>query len=357
MQDLHGGNIYRLRREGKGEILDYSSNINPFGIPKSFKELVISEFDNLEKYPDIEYIELREELGKYNGVGFKNIIVGNGATEILFLYAKSVKAKKVVIVSPTFAEYERAFKNTECLIEHYLLEESKEFKFDMDEFLEKNYQADVVVLCNPNNPTGKFISLEDIKKLNENLKKKGTKLLIDEAFIEFVEGWQEKTAINLKDENIFVVRALTKFFAVPGIRFGYGVGWNSEFMEKIWNFKEPWSVNTFAELSGKTMIKDSEYIKMSENWIKNEKKWFFERLSTLKNIKVYKTETNFILLKLRNIEAKRLRELLIEKGILIRDASNFKGLDSSYIRLAIKNRENNFFVFEKLKELVDNESI
>lgn len=350
MKDLHGGNIYKLKREGKGEILDYSSNINPLGVPQKFKEKILKEFEKVERYPDIDYIELREELAKYNKIDLKNIIVGNGATEILFLYAKSMKAKKVVIISPTFAEYERAFNYLDCEIEHYILKETENFKFDVDNFLKRNYCCDVVIICNPNNPTGKFIEIEDVKRLNTNLKKRGTKLCIDEAFIEFVENWKEKTAVNLEDNNIFIVRAITKFFAIPGVRFGYGISFDDEFLKKMWYYKEPWSVNTFAEIAGKTVVKDEEYIKNSENWIKKEKQWFFERLSTIQGIKVYKTETNFILLKLEGIKGNILREFLIELGILVRDASTFRGLNDSYIRLAIKDRENNIKVVIKLKE-------
>ena len=350
--DLHGGNIYRLKREGKGELLDYSSNINPLGVPKSFKHKVIESFDILEKYPDPDYVELRESIGRYNGIDIENIVVGNGATEILFLYIKSLKPKKAYIVAPSFAEYRRALESIDCEIEYFILDEKENFNFDVERFINSIPQCDLVVICNPNNPTGNFISLEDIKKINEELKQRGTKLFIDEAFIEFIKGWEDFTAVNLKDSNIFVMRALTKFFAVPGVRLGYGVSYDNEVMKKIPKYKEPWSINSFADIAGKIMLWDRDYIEKSEKWIEEEKIWFYNETLKIEGIKPYRSNTNFISLQLLNKTSVEVREKMIERGIVVRDASNFVGLNHHYIRLAIKDRKNNEKVLEILNEVV-----
>ena len=351
--DLHGGNIYRLAREGKKEILDYSSNINPLGVPEKFKEAVINNFDNLERYPDPEYIALRESIAQYNGLDLKNTVVGNGATEILFLYMQALKPKKALIVAPAFAEYKRALDSIGCEILYYRLSHEKNFAFNLEDFLKNIPQCDLVIICNPNNPTGIFIPLEDIKKINNVLKAKKIKLFIDEAFIEFIKGWEEFTAANLKDKNIFIMRALTKFFAVPGVRLGYGIYFDETVEDKLNMKKEPWSVNSFAEIAGRVMLKDSEYIEQTEEWIDKEKKWFYEECCKIKNIKAYKTNTNFILIKLLKSTAIEVKEKMLEKGILVRDASNFEGLNEHFIRLAIKNRENNIRVLKTLKEVVE----
>ena len=350
--DLHGGNIYRLKREGKGELLDYSSNINPLGVPEKFKKSVIENFDILEKYPDPDYIELRESIGKYNNVDIENIVVGNGATEILFLYMKSLKPKKALIVAPTFAEYRRALESIDCEIDYFVLDEKEDFNLNMEKFIDSIPQCDLVVMCNPNNPTGNFISLENIKKINEELKKRNIKLFIDEAFIEFIKGWEDMTSVLLKDENIFVMRALTKFFAVPGVRLGYGITYDEEIMKKMEKYKEPWSVNSFADIAGKVMLWDKKYIEATENWIEEEKKWFYEESCKIENIKTFKTNVNFILVKLLKKNSSAVRDEMIEKGVVVRDASNFKFLNNQYIRLAIKNRENNIKVLQALKEVM-----
>ena len=328
--DLHGGNIYRLKREGKGELLDYSSNINPLGVPESFKRAIIENFDILEKYPDPDYVELRENIGRYNKVDVKNIIAGNGATEILFLYMKAMKPKKTLIISPSFAEYKRALESVGSEIIHYPLLEENNYNLDIEKFLKEVPQCDLVVICNPNNPTGSFISLENIKKINDVLSEKGIKLFIDEAFIEFIRGWEDMTSVLLEDKNIFVMRALTKFFAVPGVRLGYGITYDEEIMKKMEKYKEPWSVNSFADIAGKIML------------------WRCK----IENIKTFKTNVNFILVKLLKKNSSVVRDEMIEKGVVVRDASNFMFLNEQYIRLAIKNRENNIKVLQALKEVM-----
>ena len=353
--EIHGGNIYKLQREGKKDILDYSSNINPLGVPESLKKAVSENFSVLTRYPDINYTELRESIGKYNNIESENIIAGNGATEVLFLYIKALKPKKVLIAAPTFAEYERAVKNAECEIDFFELKEEDNFILNKDEFIQKAKNYNLAVICNPNNPTGKFISKEIIFEINENLKKSGTKLFIDECFIEFISGWKEKTSALFKSENIFILRALTKFFALPGLRLGYGICFDKKIIEKINEIREPWSVNGFADLAGKVILNDIEYIKNTEKWILEERKYFTDSLKEIeenKKIKIYETETNFILIKLLEMTSEEFKSRMEEKNILVRNASNFKFLDNSFIRFAIKDREKNKKVIEAVREVL-----
>lgn len=353
--DLHGGNIYSFQREGKKELLDYSSNINPLGVPESLKKAVYENFSVLERYPDINYTELRESIGKYNKINPENIITGNGATEVLFLYVKALKPEKVLIAAPTFAEYERALKNTECVIDFFELKENENFILNKDEFIKKASAYDLAVMCNPNNPTGKFISKNIVNEINCELEKSGTKLFIDECFIEFIKGWEEKTSAYFKSENIFILRALTKFFALPGLRLGYGICFDKDILEKINEIREPWSVNGFADLAGKVILNDEEYIKETENWIACEREWFTNSLKEIEKtgkIKVYTTETNFILVRINEMTAEDFRNKMIEKNILVRNASNFKFLDNHFVRFAIKDREKNEKVIKAVKEVL-----
>lgn len=353
--EIHGGNIYKLQREGKENILDYSSNINPLGVPESFEKAVTENFSLLTRYPDINYTELRESIGKYNKINPENIIAGNGATEVLFLYTKALKPKKVLIVSPTFAEYERALKNISCKIDFFELKENENFILQKEKFLEKAKGYDIVFICNPNNPTGKFISKEIIFEINSYLETWGTKLFIDECFIEFISEWDKKTTALFKSENIFILRALTKFFALPGLRLGYGICFDKKIIEKIDEIREPWSVNGFADLAGKVILNDTEYIKKTEKWILEEREWFTKSLKEIEKfgkIKIYETETNFILVKLFGMTSENFKRKMIEKNILVRDCSNFKFLDNSFVRLAIKGREKNERVICAVKEVL-----
>ena len=201
----------------------------------------------------------------------------------------------------------------------------------------------------------KFISKEIIFEINENLKKSGTKLFIDECFIEFISGWEEKTSALFKSENIFILRALTKFFALPGLRLGYGICFDKKITEKINEIREPWSVNGFADLAGKVILNDIEYIKNSEKWILEERKYFTDSLKEIEKsgrIKVYDTETNFILIKLFEMTSEEFKNRMEEKNILVRNCSNFKFLDNSFVRLAIKDREKNKKVIGAVKEVL-----
>jgi len=354
-KDLHGGNIYKFQREGKIDILDYSSNINPLGVPQKFINIAKESFDKLVNYPDPYYIDLRKKIAEFNSLDLSNIIVGNGATEILFLYLKSLKPKKVLILAPCFAEYERALKSVSAEINYFELKESDNFYPNIENLkreIETN-SYDLFFFFNPNNPTGQFIKLEDIKKVVEVCENKNTKIFVDEAFIEFIENWQEKTVSLFKNKNIFIMRAFTKFFAIPGLRLGYGIGFDDEILNKMWDEKEPWTVNTFANLAGLVMLDDKEYIEKSEKWILEEKKFMYKELSEFQYLKAYKTECNFILLKIQNISSTSLRDKMIEKNILIRDASNFKFLDYHFVRLAIKDRESNIKVLEALADIME----
>jgi len=352
--ELHGGNIYKLKREKGLEVLDYSANINPMGLSDRLKEEIGKNLDLLEKYPDPDYLEMKEVIAKHNKVEVKNIIVGNGATEIMFLYAKNLKPKKVLIISPTFAEYERALKTVNCEIDYFQLKEEEDFVLNISRLkktLDDSY--DLLVVCNPNNPTGKFIDKVILDDLALSCKDKGISILLDEAFIEFVDGSMDRSLVDYKHKNVFIVRALTKFFAIPGLRLGYGITFDEELKDKIEGNREPWSVNAIAELATKVLLEDSEYIARSEDWIREEKRFMYGELEKVEGIKPYITETNFILVKLMTgMGVKEFREKMISLGVLVRDASNFNYLDDRYFRLAIKDRVNNIKVLRCVEDAV-----
>ena len=383
--DFHGGNIYKVFREKNiKEILDYSSNINPYGIPESLKKRITENLEVLERYPDPDYVELRQKLANLNKVNLSDIILGNGATEIIFLFMKVINPKKILIVSPTFGEYERAVKATEISgdtvslsssngdnknienkkieIEYFELKESDDFKLNIGNLkneLENKY--DLLIICNPNNPTGKFLKLAQTEEILKECNKYDTKLFIDEAFIEFLADGMKESIINTEEnkKNLFVTRAFTKFFAIPGLRLGYGMYFDKELEKKISEKKEPWSVNNFAEMAGSTVLDDAEYIEKTLKWIAEEKKYMYEKLDKISGIKPYKTEVNFICVKIKDeliskgLNVKKLREKMMEEGILIRDASNFKFLDERFFRLAIKDRRSNDRVIEALKKILE----
>lgn len=351
MIDLgHGANIVDMSikyNKKEKDIVDFSSNINPY-LPKDIKKYTLEALKNSTKYPDINYIQLKNSISEYLNVDVNFIIAGNGASEIIYLLMKSIEGP-LGIINPTFSEYERAAKlNDVEVINLYF--GNNEFDLDINQIKRDINKFKYLFICNPNNPTGK---VKYIKELLEFLKKESKFLIVDETFMEFVHKEENYSLVKYIESynNLIIIKAVTKFFGLPGIRLGYGITSNRELLEKIYIHKEPWTINSFAENICKNILKDKDYIKQSKNYFREEIRYMIENLNKIPNIKVHNTDTNFILIKLKDIKSSELKEkIFIYKNILIRDASNFKNLDDSYIRIAIKTREENDLIIKALRE-------
>ena len=213
------------------------------------------------------------------------------------------------------------------------------------------------IVCNPNNPTGTAIHIEDMRTILTHCKKNGTSVMIDETYIEFSDILPEICSIPLVAEfdNLFVIRGTSKFFAAPGIRLGYGMSSNQPFLDRFKTNSDPWSVNSLADFIGQHIFSDTAFHKATQKLISEERKKAFDELSTWKNIKAYPSEANFILLKLKTdkVTAGDLFEKCILKKMLIRDASSFTFLDETYLRFCILAPENNEALLKELKHWVE----
>lgn len=351
MQDLgHGANIEELATKyniNSNEIIDFSSNINP-KIINNMEKYVIEGLNQSIKYPDINYTNLRNNLSSYIKVNPENIIPGNGATEIIYLLMKNIK-KRLAIFNPTFSEYKRAAQLNDVDIFELNLDKENGFKFNIEEVRMNIDKFDSLFICNPNNPSG---NVQEIKVLLDLLKDNDKLLIVDETFMEFVEQEDEYSLIKFIEayDNLFILKAVTKFFGLPGVRLGYGVTSNKDLINKIYHHKEPWTVNTFADIISNYIFKEEKYIKETKEYFINERKYMLENLREIENLIVNDTNSNFILIKLKKYNADYIKSKLMENSkILIRDASNFIGLDDSYIRVAIKTRKENEKLIENLK--------
>lgn len=352
---FHGGDIYN--HNGLG-LIDFSSNINPLGVPESFKNALYNGLDEFTKYPDIKYITLRKNIGEYLKVdNIDFIIPGNGAVDIIYRAIEAANCSKVISLSPTFSEYFNAANKAKIPYEEVSVFYDDYENVNLEEILNKVVENTLVIICNPNNPTGTLISREKMSFLIKKLEKKKSTLIIDEAFMEFTPKSEENTMIPLieKYNNLIIVRAATKFFGMPGIRLGYGLTANKNFINKMWDGMEPWSINTAAVIAGNTVFKDVEYIARSKKWIEEERGYLYKHLNEFNDIKAYKSSSNFHLIKIlrEDIDAYGLKENLIESKILIRVPKGFKNLSEFYFRLAVKDRVSNDILLEALKrELV-----
>ncbi|MDF2593218.1 MAG: putative L-threonine-O-3-phosphate decarboxylase [Clostridia bacterium] len=341
------------------KLLDYSSNINPLGVPDSFKDALLSNIEEFTKYPDINYIKLRKAIGRYLAVEDISFIVpGNGAIELLYKAIQQSGKSRLISLKPTFSEYSRAA--LQCGIEYRALDafDSEYQDVNIEIILESASNDSVVIICNPNNPTGTLINKKKLLQLAEGLKKKGAMLIIDEAFMEFTPDYPKNSMLDQLDkfDNVLIVKAATKFFGMPGIRLGYAISNNLKLINKIRESIEPWNVNTSAVIAGCSMLEDSHYILNSRVWITTERDNMFNELDNIKGIRVYPSAANFHLIKLlkENFDAWQLKEKLLEKNILIRTPEGFEGLDGSYVRLAVKQRESNRILIEELNNILNN---
>lgn len=352
----HGGDLDVIEQKyniPKEKIIDFSGNINPLGISNKIENVIKNNINVITTYPDKNYNNLKKSIANYCDCSENNIIVGNGATEIISLFIKNLAPKNAIIISPSYSEYERELKNNNCNITFFDLKEEEDFLLNINNLLNIiDNTIDLIVLCNPNNPTGTAINNEQIKIILEKCKF----LMIDETYAEFSSKSENIFATNLVNnyDNLFVIRGTSKFFGVPGIRLGYGICSNNNILNKINKYKDPWSVNSIANLIGITMFSDIEYIDKTRNLILNEKNYIYKELSKIENLKVYKTNSNFILCKILNnkITSTELFEFLIKYNILIRDAKDFTFLDNTFFRFCILSENNNKLLIEKLKEVL-----
>lgn len=341
----HGGDTISYSMKFDGELIDFSSNINPLGYPKIINTTVVEALKELTIYPDINYRALKEEISQYLGCSKGAIILGNGAVEIINNF--SILFKRTVVFTPCFIEYvERPLVNGKEIVEIPL---NEDFTIELEALKEKIRAGDLLILGNPNNPTGKRIPKELLQGIHSLVEEKNAFLLLDEAFYEFCEEDYDSIKLFRKSRNICVIRAATKFFALPGIRLGYGFV-SQELVGKYNLIALPWNINSFANAVGKVIFKDYDYINSSKAYISLQRANMLAKLKFIKGIKVYETDSNFILLKLLKGNEDEVFEHLLSKGIMIRKASSFHGLDKSFIRVAIKSAKDNEYLLDCLGE-------
>lgn len=363
----HGGDVYTEGLLKGKKLIDFSSNINPLGVPFGFKKHIDEALETVEMYPDIQYRNLKEyiinyiefskyyfENRKYNNlkerkVSEESIVLGNGAAEVIDLSVSCFN--RICLIVPSFVEYEKSALKWGCDIKYSFLD--KDMNYDYDDIYLKVKETDALVIANPNNPNGSVIDKDKFKVIMDYCEENNKKIIIDEAFSEFTgkRGFSFLKEVE-KYKCLFIIKALTKFYAMPGIRLGYGITLDTQLIEKVKEKQNPWNVNCFAEVAAKYSLNDEEYIENSLEWIETEREFMVSKLKQIDFIeKVYKTYGNFVLCKLNGIDCDNLYNLCFKQGIVIRKCDNFKGLDKSYVRFAIKDRKCNETFINTLKNL------
>lgn len=358
MDKNHGGNLNAFSKKyeiPEEKIIDFSANINPIGLPIKTKYIIQKNIDRLIHYPDTHTGLLKHNLARFHRIKEEDLMVGNGSSELIYLIPQALKPKRVLVLKPTFSEYEIASRLAGSKVSFIGLKERDNFRVEVDKVLRAIPDFDLIFLSNPNNPTGSLISSNDILKVIKECTKYKTFFVIDEVFLDFVkESDKFQTILEaVKSRYLLILRSLTKFFAIPGLRIGYLIG-NQHLINRITAFHNPWAVNSLAQAVGSQVILDKYYITKSRKFIEKEKRFLFEGLKKTDGIFPYESNANFILCKLigRYMSVKRMIKLLAKNNIMIRDCSNFRGLDGRFFRVSVRKREDNLKLLLCLKEIL-----
>lgn len=354
---FHGSDIekiceyYHLKKE---EITNFGANVNPLGLPDTVRRAAADHIDVLSSYPDREYTSLRNVISGYCGAGPDSILPGNGTSELIALLIEALDPKRTLILGPTYSEYSRELAFSGSTQESYHLREADDFVLDTGDLCRAlargNY--DLLILCNPNNPTSSAICREDMEQILTFCQSRDIFVMIDETYVEFAPDISRITAVPFTETfpNLCVLRGVSKFFAAPGMRLGYAVSGNRDLLRKMKEKQIPWSLNSMGAFAGELLFRDTGYIERTRRLILTERDRMYRALSLSGKYKVYTPCANFILAKVLDQKktAFDVFETCIKNGLMIRDCSSFQSLEGEFIRFCIMMPEDNSRLLDTL---------
>jgi threonine-phosphate decarboxylase len=350
----HGGDLLTAEEmfgRPKAQFVDFSSNMNPFGPPPLAERAFRKAWEDIGKYPDPAVRELTRKLSVRYGIPEESILVGNGAAELIDLSIRALAPQTVGIARPSFTEYEEAVRKAGGRTVDIALSERHGFVLQADEAARACERAEAMFLGHPNNPTGRLLSPEILRLLADS----GRQILLDEAFIDFCPHEDRCSMIReaAGSDRLFVIRSMTKFYAIPGVRLGFVVA-HPDRIRRMRELKVPWSVNGLAQEIGIAVLDDAAYAARTRAWLADERNWLAARLADL-GLQVVPSDANFVLFSFppdSGWTARKAQERLGRRGILIRDASLFPGLNERYVRVAVRLRPDNERLVEEIGRLM-----
>ncbi len=342
--------IYGIKKE---DITSFSANVNPLGISPLLRETLADHVDAISTYPDREYTALRSCIANYAGTNPDYIIVGNGSTELISLFIQVTNPKKAMVLGPTYSEYEREITLNGGKTHYFPLSEEDDFTLNIPKLIDKlTEDIDLLVLCNPNNPTSTCISPKEMRKILDICTENHIYVMVDETYIEFVDDVEKTTAVPLASyyNNIIILRGTSKFFAAPGLRLGYAITGNEDLLQQINTHKNPWMINSLAEVAGQIMFTDTRYVEATRSLISGERNRMYTLFSEATGFKPYKPTANFMLIKITDpaLNSQILFDRAIRSGMMIRDCSTFPFLDDTYIRFCFMGYDEDNRLFDCL---------
>ena len=350
----HGGNVW-LAQQTYGimtnELIDFSANINPLGPSPRAMEALERAKAYIRHYPEPQAETLRLELASLWNLPEDMIIVGNGAAELIYALGRVLRPRRVLLPVPTFSEYAESFTEQERIAIY--LKRDNYFSLQPEKLYPLLEPGDLLVICNPNNPTGQLISRVELRGLLEQAKEKATWVLLDEAFMDFVQPQQSLLEELSLYPNLIIVRSLTKIYALPGLRLGY-LAAPPQMIKKLYQTLPPWRVNVLAQAAGLASLQDQAYFNQTLALVNRQKEFMRKALEAMPGLTPLPAAANFLLVDCRDsgFTAAAIKEYLAPRGILLRLCHNFEGLDEYYFRVAVRTEGENLCLLQNLQQFL-----
>lgn len=340
---VHGGDIYRNR-----VTLDFSVNVNPLGTPEAVRTAVRQAADNLSAYPDPYCSQLRERLAAVLHTSEDWILCGNGAAELIYQLTAALRPAQALLPVPSFADYETALKAAGCVPAFLPLLREEGFLLTKRILPAITRETGLVMLCSPNNPTGRRIDRVLLERILERCRDTGTWLFLDECFGDLADPPAPSLADALRPgDRVFLLKAFTKTYAITGLRLGYAICPHPEMTGRICHSSQPWNVSSLAQAAGIAALDCPEWPEKARQLITREKNYLYRELRGL-GIFVLPGDANYLLLS----GVPQLFERLLKKGILIRNCENYRGLTTGDFRIAVRTHEENKALIETIREVI-----
>jgi threonine-phosphate decarboxylase len=360
LNKIHGGNIYEIARQyhlDPNEMIDFSASINPFGLSKKAERKLKQGLAAVLHYPDLQCSVLRQTLAQFHGLAEEQILVGAGRTEFIYAIPRVLNVQRPLIVTPAFSEYENALEcapgRTDLSIDYLETKEDDGFELGVESLLFALTQGyDALYLGNPSNPTGILTEKGDLLKILAQAEREKVWFIVDEGFIDFVEEESLKRE-TASYSRLIILRSLTNFFALPGLRVGYLITHPANIQQFSRN-REPWTVNVLAQTAAIASLQDEKYITRTKEFLTLERTRLIQGLRAIPGFIPYPGKANYLLVQLHptlNLNASELREKLIPHGILIRDCSSFHHVGPYFFRIAVRSRRENNALLKALRQV------
>lgn len=346
----HGGNIYKKAKElgiSEHQILDYSANISPLGIPSHIKKAMVDAVEGTINYPDPDCTALREAIGRQDGVEPDCVTCGNGGADLLYRLAFGLKPKKVLLPVPAFVEYEEAMTAAGARMVYETMDEDFHIREDMTERITED--TDLVILCNPNNPTGLLTPRRQVLAVLERAKEMHCRVLVDECFLEICREEEQYTVKSYLKEypNLMILKSFTKLYAIPGVRLGYLLCADREVIAQVNRTGQAWSVSHIAQCAGVAALSHPEYKAAVIDAVEKECIYMKKEMANLP-LTLYDGRANYLFFRTPGMTD--LDRRLESRGIMIRNCSNYVNLGNDYWRIAVKTHEENVILLWELRQ-------